>query len=449
MRTASALASLVLATLLFAVSPLSARDLFVDNLSGYTIARAILDAPGCAGPAFADVTLESFERGLCVFHRPNRTPEETTRAIGLFEQAQVRGLPPVHQQLAALMTGLAQCSEASRHLAAYRASANQDLLARTFFCRDRRLAQAEFEAIHWNHALFDYADGLPAQLSLDARLKEMGSCQAGPLHADLDAECGLITNLSDTEINAFVDEAVDGVIATYFTGVESPITAMFARKRGRAEGLLQSAGASIASLKTAAAAVNAEYDALNAVYVPARDQKMGPIYDAYREAILRATAILDEFDRWKGGLFITSENINLLPKLVERSVDIQEELVRTQDLHFRDEATALTADIRRIVDSEAENRATVGALCRIYYCELMARRSQLDAIRACRQPALGQNPLCIGQDGRPVNGSLTVDFGGPQTIAVADLCRGAGLAPALTAFGLEAPDAAACLSSLP
>ena len=438
-----------LAALGLASAPLAARELFVNNLSGYTIERRILEAPGCEGTVFVDVTLEAFERGLCVFHRPNRSPEETARAISLFDQAQVRGLPPVHQQLAALMTGLAQCSEAERHLAAYRASGNQDLLARTYFCRDRRLAQAELDSIRWNHALFDYADGLAPGLSLDARFTQMSSCHAGSLHADLDAECGLISNLTDTEINAFVDEAVDGVIATYFTGVESPITAMFARKRGRAEGLLESAGASIASLKAAAAVVNSEYEALNAVYVEARDEKMGPIYDAYREAILRATAILDEFDRWKGGLFITSENINLLPKLAERSVEIQEELVRTQDLHFREKATALAADIRRIVDGETENRVAVAALCRIYYCELAARRGQPGVIRACRQPALVQNPLCIGQDGRTVNGVLTVEFEGTHSVALEDLCRGAGLAPTVTTLGLDPTAAASCLSSMP
>lgn len=445
--TASALALLALLALL--PTTLAARDLFVDNLSGYTIEPRILEAPGCDGTAFADVTLQAFERGLCLFHRPSRSAEETARAIQLFDQAQVRGLPPVHQQLAALMTGLAQCSEAERHLATYRSSANQDLLARTYFCRDRRLAQAEFESIRWNHALFDYADGLAPRLTLDARLSEMGSCQAGALHPDLDAECGLITNLSDTEINAFVDEAVDGVIATYFTGVESPITAMFARKHGRAQGLLESSGASIASLKTAAGAVNSEFEALDAVYVEARDTKMGPIYDAYREAILRATAILDEFERWKGGLFITSENVNLLPKLVERSVDVQEELVRVQDLHFSEKATALAADVRRIVDGETENRNTVAALCRIYYCELAARRNQAGLVRACRQPALAQNPICVGQDGRTVSGVVSVDFAGPQSVTLENLCRGAGLDAAHTALGLEPAAAAACLGAMP
>jgi hypothetical protein len=429
--------------------PGAARDLFVNNLSGYTVGPAILQAPSCEGAAFADVTLEAFEQGLCVFHRVPRTPEDTARAISLLDQAQVRGLPPAHQQLASLLTGLAQCAEAERHLAAYRASSNRDLLSRTLFCRQRRLAQAELESIRWNHALFEYDEGLAASQSLDARFREMGACHAGALNADLDAECGLLSNLSETEINAFVDEAVNQVIVTYFTGVESPITAMFARKHGRARGLLETAGASIAGLKSSAAVVNTEYDALNDVYVDARDHKMGPIYDAYRKSILRATAILDEFDRWKGGLFITAENVNLLPKIAERSGEIAEELTRTQQLAFRDQATALTADIRRLINGEAENRAAVAALCRIYYCELTSRRAMQNVIRACRQPQLAANPLCIGQDGQTVNGVLSVQFAGPHAVPVVDLCRGAGVEPAFTAVDLEPTAAASCLSVLP
>jgi hypothetical protein len=430
-------------------APLSARDLFVNNLNGYTVEAAILGAPACEGAAFADVTLEAFEKGVCVFHRPARTPEDTTRAIGLLDQAQVRGLPPAHQQLAALLTGLAQCSEADRQLAVYRASSNKDLLARTFFCRHRRLAQAELESIRWNHALFDYAEGLPPQQSLDARFREMGACQAGALNADLDAECGLISNLTETEINAFVDEAVDQVIATYFTGVESPITAMFARKHGRARGLLETAAASISGLQSSAGVVNSEYDALEDVYVDARDHKMGPIYDAYRKSILGATSILDEFDRWKGGLFINAENVNLLPKITERSVEIAEELTRTEQLAFRDKADALTADIRRVINGEAENRAAVAALCRIYFCELTSRRAMSGAIRACRQPALAANPLCVGQDGRTVSGTLSVNFEGPHSVPVVDLCRGAGVEPAFTTLDLDPTSAANCLSVLP
>lgn len=442
----SLLASLVLA---LAAAPAAARDLFVNNLSGYTLEADVLQAPGCTGAAFDDVTLDAFERGVCVFHLAPRGPDETARAISLLDQAQVRGLPPTHQQLAALLTGLAQCSEAERHLETYRASGNQDLLARTSFCRERRLAQAELESIRWNHALFDYAEGLPTRMSLDARLTEMGSCHAGALHADLDAECGLISNLSDTEIDAFVDEAVDEVIATYFTGVESPITAMFARKHGRAQGLLESAGAGIADLKASAAVVNGEHDALEEVYARARDEKMGPIYDAYRESILRATSILDEFDRWKGGLFITSENVNLLPKLSERSVELEEELVRTSELAFRAKAETLTTDVRRILDGEAENRAATAALCRIYFCELTARRNLSGVVRACRQPALGGNPLCIGQDERMVSGVLTVELDGGHSAQIVDLCHAAGVEPSVTTLGLGPTDAATCLSVLP
>ena len=50
----------ILAALVACAGPAVARDLFVDNLAGYTIRPAILNAPNCDGPAFADITLDSF-----------------------------------------------------------------------------------------------------------------------------------------------------------------------------------------------------------------------------------------------------------------------------------------------------------------------------------------------------------------------------------------------------
>lgn len=435
--------------LILLASPLAARDLFVDNLAGYSIERRVLDAPNCTGNAFADPNLELLERGVCLFHRPARSPDDTAVALGLLVQAQTRGLPPVHQQLAGLLSGLAQCDQAAAHLAAFRASDNVNEDERTQFCAARRGAQADLNAIRWNHALFDYATGLAPRFSIDARLAEMSTCHMGPLDPSLDAECGLITNMTETEINAFVDDSVAATITTYFSGVESPITAMFSRKLKRAEGLLQSAVAGIAGLQDTAAGVNAEYATLNAAYVEARDTKMGPIYDSYRDAILRATSILDEFDRWKGGLFLTSENINLLPKITERSVEVQEELDRTTDLVFRDKAEGLVADIRRIVNSTQENRTTVATLCRVYFCELTNRRAMAGVIRACRRPALAGNPLCIGANGQITSGVLTVDFGGSQSVNIAELCQAAGVDPAFTVVDLAPATAATCLAGMP
>jgi hypothetical protein len=430
-------------------TPAAARDLFVDNLAGYTVEANILSAPNCDGAVFDDVTLQEFEKGLCVFHRPARSSDDTERAIELLDRAQTRGLPPVHQQFAALLTGLGQCASAQRHLDAYRASGNKDLMARTLFCRDRRLAAAELQSMRWDHALFEYAEGLGPTRTLEARLTEAGACYAGALNANLDAECGLISSISEAELNAFVDEAVAEVIEKYFKGVESPITAMFARKLKRAEGLKETAQSGIADLKAGAAVVNAEYDALNRVYVKARDEKMSVIYNAYRDAILRATSILDEFERWKGGLFITSENINLLPKINERGKEIAEELTRVQTLGFQQTAAKLRSDISRVVNGEAESHATIAALCRIYFCELTNRRSMPAAIRACRKPALAGNPLCVGQDGVIKNGKITVDFNGSQSVAVEDLCRSAGVDPVFTVANMSLTTAATCLGQLP
>jgi hypothetical protein len=69
-------------------------------------------------------------------------------------------------------------------------------------------------------------------------------------------------------------------------------------------------------------------------------------------------------------------------------------------------------------------------------------------IRACRRPALANNPLCIGQNGQILNGALTVDFQGPHSIAVKDLCQAAGLDPLMTGVNMDADRASACLREL-
>ena len=445
-RTALALMALM-------AGPAAARDLFVDNLAGYTVQARVLAAPGCALPVAAQAAptaTDALERALCLYHRANRSPDDEATALRALDEAQTRGLPPVPQTLATLISGLANCAQADRHMAAFRASNGQAEFERTLFCRSRRGAQADLDAIRWDHALFEYDEGLGAGRTIDARLTEMAACHAGALSPDFDAECGLISQMPETEIAAFVDDAVGASIQRHFSGVESPITAMFSRKLARAEGLVAGATAGIADLTATAGVVNAEHAALQRVYDAARDEKMGPIYDNYRASILRATAILDEFDRWKGGLFLTSENVNLRPKITERSAELAEEQARVTELAFTQTAAALVASIRRLTNADAENRVLVDQLCRVYFCELLGRRASPDTIRACRRPALAQNPLCLRPDGAIADTTLRITFdGAPHQADIVTMCRDAGVDPAFTVPGLAPAVATACLAGMP
>jgi hypothetical protein len=71
-----------------------------------------------------------------------------------------------------------------------------------------------------------------------------------------------------------------------------------------------------------------------------------------------------------------------------------------------------------------------------------------NAIRACRRPALANNPLCVGQDGQISSGVLTVNFGGAHAIPVKDLCQTAGLDPLMTEVNMDPNRAAACQRDL-
>lgn len=440
---------LVAAFVAQAAAVAEARDTTRNSLEDYVIERAVISAPNCEGTAFDDVRIETFEKGICLFHQPARSADQLDRALKLLNRAQVQGLPVVHQQLAGFLTGLGHCAQAQRHLDVFRASGNDDLTARDNFCAARLQSQAELNAVRWDFALFEYAEDLGVPNTLDTRLGEMAACYSGVLAPGFDAECGLITNITEGELNVFVDEATDAVVQTYFTGVESPITAMFQRKRERAEGVLEMAQGAIAELKEGAAAVNAEYTAYLAAYETERDAKMTPIYDNYRESILRATAILDEFNRWKEGLFLTSDNVNLLPKIVERGVELSEELVRVEAEDFAARAGGLVDGVRAVVQSEAEHRALTQQLCRVYFCEMTSRRRMLATAHVCRQPALTGNPLCLNAQGQMKSGELRVVFDGEQSIGVADFCRAAGMDDVFLTVGLSPATALTCMGQMP
>lgn len=448
------LAPLPLALCLIAVATnAAARDMNRNNIEDYTIEADILDAPNCTGDApgqpFENPLKREFEKGLCLYHKADRSADDLGRSLDLLTQAQRQGLPMVQQQLAGFVSGLGHCAEAQGHLATYRASDQTDLLARTRFCKARRMALADLNALRWDFALFDYADGLTAPRTLETRLGEMASCHAGALAPSFDAECGLITAVSDAELTVFVDEAVDGVVETYFSGVESPVTAMFQRKAERAEGVLDKAEGAIDDLSQGAAAVNGEHDAYLAAYEAARDAKMTPIYRDYTQAILRATAILDEYTRWKEGLFYTSENVNLLPKIIERGEELTEELTRVATDAYAERAETLVGDVRAVLQSETENRKLIAQLCRVQFCELTARRRLPGVIRVCRQPEMANNPLCVTQAGVMRSGVMEVDFGGGRQVNVVDLCSAAGVDPLFLTVGLAPDRAQACLEQMP
>ncbi|HEV7251593.1 MAG TPA: hypothetical protein VGN97_00615 [Mesorhizobium sp.] len=405
--------------------------------------------PDCAPAGFDDPRIREFETGVCLFHKPGRSDEQAGAALDALRQAQVKGLPPAHHNFASLLSGIMNCRAAEADLARWKASNRQSKMDNTRFCRNRRVSAADLNDIRWDQAFFDYEDSQEPGFSLNARIEEMSACHATVLAPSLDAECGLISNVSEDEINGFVDAGAGAAITKYFTGAESPITAMFARKVSRAEGLKASASAGISALRAEAGEVNAIYSAMNAAYLAARDSKIAPTFDAYRDAILRANTILDEFSRWKGGLFIDAENVNLLPKLAERGTEIGEELARVRRLGFAEKSTALAQRVSRVIDAQGQTKATVAQLCRIFFCELANRRAMETTIRACRRPALAANPLCITPAEALAGGVLTVDFEGPKTADVRELCAAAGLSESETVVGMGQAEAASCLGKLP
>lgn len=425
-----------------------AADLIHNKLEAYTVELASVTPAQCVAEQFDPGMQNEFDRGVCLFHNPlDHSRDEL--AIDNLQQAQLKGLPPVLQNFASLTTGLLHCRQAGRHLETFTASGNQSLLARDQFCRSRRQASASLGDVNWQYAYFDYEPASREGFSLDDRLDEMASCYAGVLDASFDAQCGLISTISDQEIDTFVAEATATVMSRYFEGVESPVSAMFARKVARAEGLTQSAQQGIAELKRQAEAVNNRHEAFDSVYQAAREEKLETIHSSYRTAVLKANSILDEFNRWKGGLFITAQNVNLLPKIQERKSEIDQELARVEGEQFVNKATELLSDIELLLQGDEANQRAVVQLCRIYYCEFANRRAMGELIQVCRRPSMQGNPLCVNADQSPRDGILQGHFSGPVEVPLQQFCQDSGMEPEFTATGLGPQASHACLALLP
>ena len=426
----------------------SSKDRVANKLEPYTVLLKNITPSECQENQFKDLTIQKFEQSVCIFHN-SEEEQRNEPAIDLLQQAQLKGLPPVHQNFAALMGGLLHCRQANIYLQRYKESENKSHLPHDRFCRARSMSLASFSDVDWQYSYFDYEQTSRAGFNLNARLEEMSSCYGGVLDPAYNAECGLISNISEQEVETLVEKAVAEVIEKYFEGAESPITAMFVRKSSRAEGLLKSAEDSIEDLENKATLVNKKYQAFQRVYDEAKEEKIERIYADYRTSVLKANSIMDEFDRWKGGLFITSEHVNLLPKISERKTQIQEELERITKDQFQFKAESLASDIENIIDGERRNKEVVDQLCRIYFCEFLNKRVLEKTMRICRQPRMQNNPLCVGPDENLRPGILKIDFNGTHEMKIAQMCTEAGLEPQYAKVGLGRKDSNLCLQSLP
>ncbi|MBF0315372.1 MAG: hypothetical protein HQK50_08700 [Oligoflexia bacterium] len=451
---------------------ISAAPQFTYNgLETYTVTVEKVQPAHCAPEHFNRDNSEGgkreskFHRAVCIFHNSAR-PEDNDIALSLFQENQRQGLPPVKQNFSALLEGLLHCRQADFYFKRYRASAarsatsplaaKKNLLEKTRFCRERRLAMASFSDVNWEHAYFDYEAVAAANFSLPFftlkdRIKEMGACYGGVLSTDLNPECGLISNMTETEIENTSSSAVASVLKNYFEGAESPITAMFSRKVERAQGLLSSANARITKISNKAAPLNNQYSALYNVYSTIRDKKLDKITGDYRNSVLLSNTILDEFERWKGGLFITSEGTNLLRKIIERdNPELEGELKRITGKSILPKLQQLLSEIKVLSNQEEAYGKQVKQLCQIYFCELLKKKNLPTIINFCRKTSMKKNPLCIGLEGDSFrDGIITINFNGSDhKSSVLELCSRAGLTAAYAKIGLDREESTKCLKQL-
>ncbi|MBF0365445.1 MAG: hypothetical protein HQK50_07725 [Oligoflexia bacterium] len=449
---------LLLIALSFAFDTAKATDFTYGGLETYTVMLEKVRPSVCALEQFPKGREQKFHRAVCIFHNNYQGRDERINeaAINLLQENQKAGLPPVKQNFAALLEGLLHCRQAGLFFQKYKTSGLKSLIDKARFCRERRMAIASFSDVNWEHAYFDYealtSEHIPA-FTLKDRINEMSSCYAtkGVLDPSLNSECGIITNMSDTEIENVVKKATDEVIKKYFIGAESPVSAMFARKVDRAKGLISSANKRITEIASKAAPLNEQYKALYKTYVTARDSRLDKIVADYKMSVLLSQSILDEYDRWKGGLFIMSDgvnNVDLFPKIKERSnIELFGELNRITTGSIIPKMQQLLSDIKIVANSDSAYKKQVNTICKIYFCELLNKKNLPQIVRLCRKPSMNNNPLCIAMDGNSWrSGVVVANFNGStQQKTVLEICQSAGLPAAYAKIGISKEESTVCL----
>ena len=387
------------------------------------------------------VTEIRFNAAVCLYHvlRDSSESEQISKAIQLFRQVQARGLENSQQALANLLEGLLHCRIAKNE---YNPGIS---LQNTMFCANRRLAQASLaELDSVLGASFDYQEG--SAYVLEDLISGIEGCYAGTdgiLSSNYNMVCSQPERISDDRLRAIADEVFDALHTKYFASAESPITAMFVRKKKMAESVLGSANTKISFLTGKSDALDSAVSSIEGFYNQHIESPLSELVQAYIQTLSISSAILNTYDSWKRGLFVDVADNN---RNYEDLLNTRAEKIRQAAESLSDVATLIEqakVAYANVSIQQAQLLSDGRKMCRLYHCGLASHNEWEFFFGYYYQDACNRivNPLCTNQDGMMTTPSQ-------EDFSAADFCAESAFNTNYQVVGLSESEANACWQAL-
>ncbi len=361
----------------------------------------------------------SFLVGLCHFYkgRANGNEEANLAAVGALQKAQIAGLLPAQQNLAAFFEGLTH----ARIAQSKQSATNIGML--TDFCGARAMASAAFGSVNWSSVSLSYQS--PPSISvidLNSLVGEMSAHyrEAGIFDENSDARCAINAPIADKkEYEAAIEKELAPIVEKYF-GPLGPVGGMFSRKIENTEATMEGAEKDVEQIRVDSERIDSTYRLYNREFAPVKS-KIADLVGIYQGAVVNAYRILDEYTQWSDGLWLEETKSNGNVVRIDHKIDFNSKASAFKDetlwLDASSTPTANDKPLQRIKDSierinavlKPNTAADTKTLCAVYYCQIKAKTFWVKLSEACKRP----------------NFSLACTSEGEKAIAA--VCQNAGI----------------------
>jgi|GEM_PF-5058938 len=361
----------------------------------------------------------NFLVGLCHFYKglTSSNQKADLAAVETLQRAQIAGLRPSQQSLAAFFEGLTHARIAQSHEAAK----TIDKLAE--FCGARTMAAAAFASVNWSAVSLSYQTTASKRaFNLNSLVVEMSDHyrQDGIFDEKSDARCAISSPLADKiQYEAAIQKELSPIVDNYF-GPLGPIGGMFSRKIENTEETMAGAEKDVTQIGTDSAKIESTYTLYNKEFVPVKSE-IAKLVVVYQDAVINAYRILDEYNQWSNGLWLEETKVDGQVVRVDHKIDFNSKANSFKDdtlwLDSSSTPTANDKPLQRIKDSverinaalKPNAAADTKALCAVYYCQIKGKTFWVKLSEACKRSTF----------------SLACTSEGEKTIAA--VCQKAGI----------------------
>lgn len=392
-----------------------------------------------------------FVRGVCLFERISRgmealdKPDEggtkpVTRAIDELQKAQSTAMLPAQRSAAALFEGLMHCKQLDVIAESQRGSTRD--ARREERCVHRSMAKASFTRVDLAGLDIRYVE--PASRArFDQSIEAMVGCQATHLHDGAASACGALITPSRRQLEEVGGRAANEVLPRYFGAVPDqpdgkqlvpPVSALLSRKVDEAKRAGDGSREAYAKLRARNDQLIKNYGTLQERLCEDKPScptaLVGQLRERYGDALVQADKYAKLIERFKGGLFLDENKVDVRAQLAKNESAAQAEIARLAPKLSA--LSALGTELARLAVDPSGSAAVLRG-CKHLFCDIRAGAPiRLD--NACssvdpsisRDPLARWNPLC----GKDVEAQAIPGRMGATT---ASICREVGFDPVMSA----------------